>query len=283
MKIFIIVVLASLTAILLFGCAKILKNRNKSDADDHKSLLAMPLLRDMEFNPEAVIRRLRDHWKIPIRDEDVTAASPADKTCAFNVGDCMVAMSLLPCRVPDGEFDSLFLVSLYWPNAEKDTKAHQSHVVVFLRSETATAVERYSLFTKVIESILAETNSLGVYQGNQTLLISRENYVEMAKCLFTDDIPLPLWVFFGLAKTPKGNTLYTYGLTGFGKMEMEIVDSPKDMEELYEFLMNITGYVITGDITFKEGETVGYTKDVDATIRISKGVCLDRNTIKLTM
>jgi hypothetical protein len=281
--IFVFVVLLILALLLFFGYAKFVKGRsNKSGIE---ALLAMPLLRDMEFDYEAVIRRLREHWKIPIKEEDIEGAMPDEKICIFNVGEHRVGLSLFPCPIPDGEFDRLFPFSPYWEDAEKETKEHQSHAIVFLHSGSGTAVEHYSLFTKVVESILVETNSLGVYQGNQTLLISRENYINLAECLRTDDggIPLPLWVFFAMAETPKGNTLYTYGLTGFGKLEMEILDSSKDMEELLEFLMNITSYVITGDITFKEGETLGYTQDADATIRISKGVCHDGRTIKLVM
>jgi len=249
------------------------------------SLLAMPLLKDKEFDYEAVIQRLRNHWGISIRHEDITSSSPSDQTCVFNIAEHIVAMSLMPFRVPDGEFDSLFPVSLYWSNAEEDTALHQSHIVVFLRSEMGTAIERHSLFTKVIESILVETNSLGVYQGNQTLLISREIYLDMAQVLLANDKPLPLllWIFIGMGQSPKGNTLYTFGLSGFEKLEMEIVDSQKDGEDLYSFLVDICSYVISNDVTFTKGETVGHTEDVIATIDISKGICLDGETIKLQM
>jgi len=281
MKIFLILAIAACVALSIYAGIRLAKP--KKNSDERQALLAMPLLRDMEFNPEMVLRRLRDHWKIPIRDEDIDMAAPSDQTCVFNVEGCRIGMSLMPVRIPAGEFDSLFPVSLYWDNAEEETATHQSHVVVFLSSETASAIERYSLFTKVVESILMETNSLGVYQGNQTLLVSRKNYIDFAQSLHTGDIPLTLWVFFGMQATQKGNTLYTFGLSGFNKLEMEIVDSPKDMGDLYEFLMNIASYVISGDVSFKEGETVGYTENVDAQIHISKGVCLDGNTIKLTM
>ena len=249
--------------------------------EERPSLLAMPLLRDQEFNPEAVLRRLRDHWGIPIRDEDITASSQSDKTCAFNAAEHIVAMSLMPGRLPDGEIESLFPVSPYWDNAEAETAEHQSHVIVYLSSGPGSVIERYSLFTKVVESILVETNSLGVYQGLQTLLISRENYLDMAQVLLSGGLPLLLWIFIGMGKSSKGNTLYTYGLTGFDKKEMEIIDSKKDLGELYDFLLNICDYVISRDVTFKDGETVGYTKNADAKISISKGVHLEGDTIKL--
>ena len=249
--------------------------------NERQSLLAMPLLRDKEFNIDAILRRLRNHWGIPIRDEEIDTSAPEKKTCTFSVAGHIVAMSLMPCRLPEGEIDSLFPVSLYWDNAEIETAAHQSHVIVFVNSEAGATMERYSLFTKVIESILAETNSLGVYQGHQTLLISRENYLEMAQALLTDGLPLFLWVFIGRGQSPKGNFLYTCGLSGFGKKEMEIIDSKKDAGELYDFLANICLYVVSSDVTLQEGETLGYTKNADAKISISQGVFLEGDTIKI--
>jgi len=178
MKIFLILVIAACVALSICACIPLGKIEKTSD--ERQALLAMPLLRDREFNPEMVIQRLRDHWKIPIRDEDIDMPAPSDQTCVFDVEGCRIGMSLMPMQIPAGEFDSLFPVSLYWDNAEEETATHQSHVVVFLSSETASAIERYSLFTKVVESILMETNSLGVYQGNQTLLVSRKNYIDFA-------------------------------------------------------------------------------------------------------
>ena len=259
------------------------KKTGDLSTDEKQTLLAMPLLRDMEFNPDAVIRRLRDHWGVSICDEDIASSSQEDKTCVFHVAEYMVAISLMPGRVPGGEFDNLFPVSLYWSNAKEETATHQSHVIVYVSSASGTAIERYSLFTKVIESILSETNSLGVYQGNQTLLISREIYLDMAQGLLTGDLPLPLWIFIGMRKSPKGNTLYTFGLTGFGKLDMEIVESQQDVDDLFGFIVDICSYVISNDVTFKKGETIGYTEDVDVTIDTSKGYILNGNTIKLKM
>ncbi len=244
-------------------------------------LLAMPLLRENKFDPSKVVDRLKSFWGLSVTEIEFRDT----KTGLFCIGKHQVVMMHMGIPVPRNEFQSLFPVSPYWENAEDETAESQSHVIVTLLSSDETPLERYSLFTKVIESVLAENDSLGVYQGDQTLLISKENYMQMSN-MFKEDsdlIPVLLWIFIGIGKSDKGVSLYTYGLERFGKKEMEIIDSQQDGDDLYYFLVNICAYVIQNDITFKEGETLGYTEEVAAKLSISKGVFHEGETIKMKM
>ncbi|MNY58126.1 hypothetical protein D3C86_1944270 [compost metagenome] len=55
------------------------------------------------------------------------------------------------------------------------------------------------------------------------------------------------------------------------------------MEELYGFILNITSYIINSNITFKDGETLGYTEDQKIKITSSKGQFVEGQTLKLEM
>ena len=51
----------------------------------------------------------------------------------------------------------------------------------------------------------------------------------------------------------KGNgkqSVYTYGLAEFGKMEMEIVESENSIEELNEMMFNLAHYVVAYDVAY---------------------------------
>ena len=95
--------------------------------------------------------------------------------------------------------------------------------------------------------------------------------------------PIVLWVYLGLRKTGSGNSVYTYGLTEFGKQEMEVINSKMDLEELFDFVGNICTYVIENDITFNSGETLGYTAEQKIKITSSKGQFVDGHSLKLEM
>ena len=258
---------------------------NSPENQEHNSniLLAMPLLRDDKVDFNRIINRLRTYWRATVTLSEDNDNEVSDTVIVFDVNDQMVALALMPGQVPLEELTTLYPYAFLWPEAEKEVPQHKTHVIVSIMSDNAPALERYMVLTKVIESVLAETNSLGLYQGNQSLLVDTETYLGMAQALMEDSLPFLLWVFVGLRGSDDGNSLYTYGMDDFGKLEMEIIDSKQEMEELFDFLINIGCYVINGDVTFQAGETLGYTESKDARIEISPGHFLEGNTIKIVM
>lgn len=64
---------------------------------------------------------------------------------------------------------------------------------------------------------------------------------------------------------------------------MEVINSKLNIEELYNFVSNIATYVINSNVTFKDGETLGYTEDQKINITSSKGQFVEGQTLKLEM
>ena len=246
-------------------------------------LLAMALLLDDKIDFDRIIDHLRTYWGATVTLSEDNDNEASDTVIVFDVNDHMVALALMPCQVPMEELATLYPYAFLWPEATMEVPQHKTHVIVSIMSDDASALERYTVLTKVSESVLAETNSLGLYQGNQTLLVDTETYLGMAQALLEESLPFLLWVFVGLRGSDNANSLYTYGMNGFDKLEMEIINSKQDMEELFDFMINIGCYVITNDVTFQAGETLGYTESKDARIEISPGHFLDGDTIKIVM
>ena len=84
-----------------------------------------------------------------------------------------------------------------------------------------------------------------------------------------DENALPVldWVYFGLCQSEEGNNVYTYGMTAFGKEEMEILGSKHGLTE--------------SDVTLHEGETLGVSKEQKLPIIRSKGVSVEGMTLKI--
>ncbi len=100
--------------------------------------------------------------------------------------------------------------------------------------------------------------------------------------LMSDDyLPLNLWIYFGLCPNDKGQSGYTYGLREFNKMEMEILNSPRSLEDIRGFLFNISHYVLDYDVTFQDGQTCGLSEKEKIAITVSQGKFVDSNTLKL--
>lgn len=134
----------------------------------------------------------------------------------------------------------------------------------------------------LLSTTLRTTNAIGVYKGNQSLLIVKEHYLQQAALMDDDNyLPLNIWIYFGLRKTKNGNNGYTYGLSAFNKAELEIIHSSKNLDDIRVFLYNIAHYVLDRDVTFKDGQTCGTSEDEKIAISYSKGHFVDGDSFKL--
>lgn len=83
-------------------------------------------------------------------------------------------------------------------------------------------------------------------------------------------------------KNENGLNAYTYGMYLFGKDEMEVLDVEVDPDELRDFLVGITYYVIEGDVELQDGETIGCSEDDIHKIERSEGVSIPGITLKIS-
>jgi hypothetical protein len=241
-----------------------------------KILLAMPMFNAGEaYELNDIINNLKSFWGLT-----VTEIEGDNKTAVFKVDGEMVAIACMPVQIPWGDIEGAATYAYNWPNALEELKDHTGHAIVTIMAGKKPVIDRYRILSKVLCAMLSTSNAIGVYQGGQSLLIPKSQYLANVDEL-KDGVPVPLWIYFGLRKENEGNSLYTFGLTEFGKQEIEIIHSKMDLEELYDFAANIVSYVAGKDVTLKSGETLGYTEDQKIQITLSKGIYVDGESLKL--
>lgn len=247
----------------------------------NKVILAMPLFKDGEsYDIDKVIEHLKVFWKLDIGETD----NANNETAVFNINGQMVAIAAMPAPVPLEEIENVASYTYLWPNATEELKDHTGHAIVTVLSGDQSPVERYSLLSKMLCSILMTSNCVGIYQGNQTLLLPKNYYLNCIEELQKNEVPVPIWIYIGVrANEDNTSSLYTYGLADFGKVEMEIINSKMDTNNLYDFMINISSYVIESNVTLKDGETIGYSADHKVPIKLSKGVFLEGQTLKMEL
>jgi Domain of unknown function (DUF4261) len=262
------------------GLFDIIKKKGLSaEMQKSKILLAMPMFNDSEaFQLDDIINNLKSFWNLTI-----TEIAGDNSTAVFKVDGEMVALAYMPVQIPWGDIEGTAQYAYNWQDATQELKNHSGHAIVSVMAGNKTSIERFRILSKVLCAILSTSNAIGIYQGNQSLLIPKSQYLDNIDELKEDGTPVRLWVYLGLRKSNKGNNLYTYGLTEFGKQEIEIINSKLDLQELYDYVTNIVAYVIGNDVTFKSGETLGYTAEQKIQLSSSKGVFVDGQSLKLEM
>ena len=149
-------------------------------------------------------------------------------------------------------------------------------------SGDASTVDKYSLLTKINASLLRTCDTaIGIYQGSATLLVPKSVYIDFADMLNEEMLPIQLWIYIGLVQENGKTSMYSYGLAEFGKLEMEIINSDIDVNYLFDFLSNILYYIIDQDVTLLDGETIGMSEEQKLTIRESKAVYLEGDSLKI--
>ena len=244
---------------------------------DSKIILGMVLLQDVNtFDIDTFQNDFLSSY-----GDNIQEPTGDNSSFVFTVDGEMIAVAHMPVPIPSGDIEETSQYAYNWQTVLEDTNEHKSHLIVSIMQGGQDQIKRFKVFTKVLCSLLRTTNSIGVYKGNQSLLIPKEDYLSEAELMSDDTLPLNLWIYFGLRTTDKGKSGYTYGLKEFNKTEMEILNSTKSLEDIRAFLLNISHYVLDYDVTFQDGQTCGLSEEEKIAISLSKGKFVEGDTLKL--
>lgn len=243
------------------------------------TFVGFALLSDKSWNKEKYIKDLEEQWKIEADEgdgENINADS-----LVFNVGDMMAAVSLMPAPVPNGEAEECAKNNYMWPEAEKTAKEHKAHIMVAVIGKEESLIERGKLYVKLLSVCCHQKNITGIYTSG--VVFQPRFYEGFSGMMKEDSLPIYNWIWFGLYRTEKGISGYTYGMECFGKDEMEVLDVDADPSKVRDFLASMAGYVLEYDAVLNDGETIGFSAVDKHRITRGQGVALpDKMTLKIS-
>ncbi len=228
-------------------------------------------------NESEILSYLDYEWNL--KAEGVTS----DKgVIIFTINKARVVIAFMPVPIPKPELENLALVSYLWPKASEAVESHNSQAMISVISDGNSPLENMKLLAKVIGSVLSTSPALGVYIGSQSLLLSREYYLDSLELMKeADGLPIAIFVYIGLIAGEGVNDAYTFGLKSFGKKDLEILNSKKDIENLHELLFDMSAYVVKSNVTIKPGETVGRTAEEKIVVSKAKGEYTNEEVLRL--
>jgi hypothetical protein len=263
--------------ILTMGLFSFFKKDKSTEANPNSTILGMILLKKANsLNMEGVLDELQKKWEIDIQNTDSD-----DETAIINIDGYKVAIGNISAPIPTDEVKTAAAYNYFWTDAVEQTSKHEGHIILSIMNSGRNPIQENILFSKVAAAVMNNSKSIGIYIGSRTLVLSKDFYLTNLEMMTEDSLPLYLWVYFGLRSENGRHSVYTYGLTDFGKKEMEIVESVKDLEELSEIMYNMSHYVIAYNVTLKDGETIGMSAEQKLQITESEGKFLEGKTLKI--
>lgn len=245
------------------------------------NFLGFVLLSTPEFNVEEFRKVLREDWGIECPEDSVDSEKTEDQgiALAFYVDGMMATVGLMEAKVPGGEAE-------YWANSNFMTRDksiaaaqnHQAHLLVAILGK-GSPMRAGELFVKIASTCLKASNALGIYSCGTVW--PSEDYIRLAMIMKDGEFPLTNLVFVGLYQNEKGVSSWTNGLHAFGKEELEVIDSSQSPSEVYELVFNISSYILQQGAVLRDGETLGYSADQKLPIKLSQGVYVEGQSLKI--
>lgn len=241
--------------------------------------LGFVLLSAPEFDVENFRFVLKEDWGLECPEEPEHPESKQD-AIVFEIDDMMVTVGLMDMPVPDGEAE-------YWANSnfmtrEKSVAAaknHKAHLLVAVLGGESKSRKAGELFVKIACACLKAPNALGIYDCGTVWL--PEHFNQMAMVMKEGELPLGNLVFVGLYQDEQGVSSWTSGLNSFGKDELEVVESSRPASEVYDFMLDISAYILEEGAILRDGETIGFSPEQKLSLTRSEGVYVKGKTIKI--
>ena len=161
------------------------KNK-KLDGKERKIILGRVILQDdKSFDTKAFRKDFKDNYH-----KSINKPSGDSSSFAFKVDDELIVLGHMPIQIPHADIEGTAKYAYNWETALEDSKNHKSHLIVSITSGGQDQITRFKIFTQVICSLLRITNSVGVYEGNQSLLIPKNDYINEASLMTNNCLPI---------------------------------------------------------------------------------------------
>lgn len=233
------------------------------------------LLKDPEIDFSALCDTLIKLYEV--EDKDCTRN---EYTLVFNFENNVISVGLMDTPVPNGEAEYYAEANFLWREAVETVKQHKAHLLVTTMNLEGNPIGAAAVFTDVVNTCSNEIKALGIYTtGN---VYEPSYYDEWAQKIVNGEYPIPLWVYLGLVNDENGISGYTYGLTKFGRAEVEVIGSSHTVDELYNCLYYVCDWLLTEGAYFHDGETLSFRSDERLTITKSKAVYVTGDSFKIS-
>ena len=234
-----------------------MKSEQKS-VPESRLVLAMVALNDLTLDQGQLFAFLRQAFPdLPGISRSETADSATD-ILTFALADETVSIALMPVPIPWRDLEGPCATARYWPEATGAMQNHVAHAIVALSGGNGDVLSRHTLLTKVVAAVTTATQAAGVYWGSGTVVHSPERVLEEAGYMGADYLPLDLWIDFRVQRlADNGTRAFTTGLAALGQMEIEVPQTHRQPDGVWDLLHLLASYVLTSGEIIADGDIFG--------------------------
>jgi len=164
--------------------------------------------------------------------------------------------------VPAEDLELPVLTAWYWPEAAQAVEEHRGFALVAVPVPETDSLEKTALVTELAASLAMTSDAVAILWSKANLIHEPEAFFKSAQHIGPDVYPIELWVGFHAEPEPDDTiTFFTRGMLNFGLPEIEVYNSHRDLQFIYERVFNIAHFLFENGPVIRDGETVGTTDE----------------------
>jgi hypothetical protein len=232
------------------------------EGETHQEAAPMPTVAMVAINSQTfpdeskIVQALRMVWPDGPEISQVTR----DKTVLhFKLEGSTAVIGYVPTAIEPDELEPLFEMSWHWPEAQEVLQYHRAHYMVGLETRSEHRVAAAMALTKIVTAVVqASEDCVAVYWEAGPVVQPPELFVQCGQIMSSENLPLMLWVNFGLCpERDNKTTLVTSGMRSLGSKEIEVAQSPHPKDVLLNAAYGFAHYLLASGYQPQDGAVLG--------------------------
>lgn len=201
-------------------------------------------------------------------EEALPALSGEGGPLVFPFMGGMATVTLMPGPYPWEDLEGPASTAWRWPEAVEVLKAHRTHVLVGILREEEPSVGQSIKLTLLTAAVVAATDeATGVYWAEGTTVVPAPEFVASAREMTPENFPMLSWVEFRVFTDSGRWNLFTTGMQALGLMEIEVRDSQRAPEDIFDLVLNVSRYLAVSGPLLEDGHTIGEDENERIVVR----------------
>ncbi|MCS6928181.1 MAG: DUF4261 domain-containing protein [Saprospiraceae bacterium] len=235
--------------LLLLSAATCVFSQTQASNVPTRTVSAVVLLREAKVPDfRALLPVLRKDWNLQIDSFSLT-----DKKLTAYSGGLSIVLQYVSYPVAAAEIAAVLEGAWLWGTAREEVPRHQAQLTIAVLGKGQTPLNTYQTYTRVAAAVLENTRAYGIYLPRHYLLLPRGFFLEAARQMEQDELPLYCWIYFGMFQLDGLSCAYTYGLDDFGMLDLEIVRTPRSLAEAHAILYDAVRDALKTGKPWQEG------------------------------
>ena len=211
-------------------------------------------------------------------DPEEVSVTPTSTELKLDDLTCFIAYESDP--IPISDLEDACSAAWQWPDALSSVAEHRAFARLSILGEGKSTLWLHVMFTHLVAAVAQAADSLGVFWEGTNIVHDANEFQSQLDDLSERSLAPQLWVDMRVEQaTDSSGRFFTTGMEKFQLLDIEIPDSKRSLEEIFEFGYSVVYYALSEQSALTDGSTIGRGSDEKFVISHQKSFRSDNKEV----